>query len=262
MYYQTNLNSFQLYNINNNRLSSLPLVSIIINFLKNYPVPANITYFWNFGILALVCLLLQIITGIFLAMHYVSDVQLAFDSVEHIMRDVTLGWLLRYSHANGASFFFIVVYLHVFRGLFYSSFTYPRVLVWWIGVLILFFMILTAFIGYVLPWGQMSFWGATVITNLVSAVPIIGVDIVIWLWGGYAVSNATLNRFFSLHFVLPFLLFLLVVIHFFFLHHVGSSSALGFLVIWDNFFLYPYHIIKDLYGLVIFFFFFSYIVFF
>jgi len=195
-------------------------------------------------------------------MHYVSDVQLAFDSVEHIMRDVNLGWLLRYSHANGASFFFIVVYLHVFRGLFYSSFTYPRVLVWWVGVLLLFFMILTAFIGYVLPWGQMSFWGATVITNLVSAVPFFGLDIVIWLWGGYAVSNATLNRFFSLHFVLPFLLFILVIIHFFFLHRVGSSSALGLLVFWDAVPMFPYHIVKDLYGLTLFFFLFSYIVFF
>jgi len=248
--------------INQNRLSSLPLVSLLINFLKNYPVPSNISYFWNLGILSFVCLILQIITGIFLAMHYVSDVQLAFDSVEHIMRDVNLGWLLRYSHANGASFFFIVVYLHVFRGLFYSSFTYPRVLVWWVGVLLLFFMILTAFIGYVLPWGQMSFWGATVITNLVSAVPFFGLDIVIWLWGGYAVSNATLNRFFSLHFVLPFLLFILVIIHFFFLHRVGSSSALGLLVFWDAVPMFPYHIVKDLYGLTLFFFLFSYIVFF
>jgi len=210
------LEATQLFTITNTRLSSLPLLQLFINFLKNYPVPSNISYFWNLGILSLVCLLLQIITGIFLAMHYVSDIQLAFDSVEHIMRDVNLGWLLRYSHANGASFFFIVVYLHVFRGLFYSSFTYPRVLVWWVGVLILLFMIITAFIGYVLPWGQMSFWGATVITNLVSAVPFFGMDIVIWLWGGYAVNNATLNRFFSLHFVLPFLLLVLVIIHFFF----------------------------------------------
>lgn len=244
------------------RIGELPLITEIGRFLREYPTPSSISYFWNFGILSFICLLVQIVTGIALAMHYVPEVQLAFDSVEHIMRDVSFGWLLRYTHANGASLFFIVVYIHLFRGLFYSSFVFPRQEVWLVGVIILFLMIVIAFMGYVLPWGQMSFWGATVITNLVSAVPFIGSDIVIWLWGGYAVGNATLNRFFSLHFVLPFVLFLFVIIHFYFLHQVGSGNPTGLLILWDHLRMYPYHIVKDLYGAVVFLIFFAYLVFF
>jgi len=195
------------------RLKDWSLISAIYSSFISYPAPSNITYFWNFGIYALVCLLLQVITGIALAMHYAPEVNLAFYSVEHIMRDVNFGWLLRYLHANGASMFFIVVYTHTFRGLFYSSFLFPKEPLWIIGVIILLLMIITAFLGYVLPWGQMSFWAATVITNLVSAVPFIGNDIVIWLWGGYSVDNATLNRFFSLHYLLPFVIFALVFLH-------------------------------------------------
>jgi ubiquinol-cytochrome c reductase cytochrome b subunit len=229
-----------------------------------HPSTVNLTYFWNFGVYATVCLIIQIITGIFLAMHYTAEINLAFDSVEHIMRDVNYGWLLRYIHANGASMFFIVVYIHTFRGLYYSSFVYPRQLLWCVGVIILLLMILTAFLGYVLPWGQMSFWGATVITNLVSAIPKVGSFIVTWLWGGPSISNATLNRFYSFHYLLPFIIAALVFIHILLLHEFGSNSATGFGlgVPLDFQPFYPFFLIKDLHGLVFFLIFFSVFVFF
>jgi len=241
------------------------------NFLLNnlyatgfvYPAPANLTYLWNFGIYALVCLGVQIVTGIILAMHYTADVNLAFLSVEHIMRDVNHGWLFRYLHANGASMFFIVVYVHLFRGLYYGSYLYPRALLWISGVIILLLMIITAFMGYVLPWGQMSFWGATVITNLFSAIPYIGQDVVLWLWGGYSIDNATLTRFFSLHYLLPFLIVALVVIHLIILHEVGSNNPLGISFKGlDAVPFTPYYIIKDLFGVVGFLAFFAFFVFF
>ncbi len=214
----------------------------------SYSVPSNINIFWNFGVLAFFFLISQIITGIFLAMHYVPNLNMAFNSVEHIMRDVNYGWLIRYLHSNGASMFFLVVYIHVFRGLFYNSYVYPRAFVWIIGIIILLLMILTAFLGYVLPWGQMSFWAATVITNLASAVPIVGNSIVIWLWGGFSVGNPTLNRFFSLHYILPIIILLLVVLHLIFLHLTLSNNPLGIQPDVDEVKFGIYFIIKDLYG--------------
>lgn len=229
-----------------------------------HPSTINLTYFWNFGIYATLCLVIQIITGIFLAMHYTPEIHLAFNSVEHIMRDVNYGWLLRYIHSNGASMFFIVVYIHIFRGLYYGSFVYPRQPLWGIGVIILLLMIITAFLGYVLPWGQMSFWGATVITNLVSAVPKIGNFIVVWLWGGPSIGNATLNRFFSFHYLLPFIIAALVLIHILLLHEFGSNSATGFGIGVPLDFqpFYPFFLIKDIHGLIFFLIFFSIFVFF
>jgi quinol-cytochrome oxidoreductase complex cytochrome b subunit len=221
-----------------------------------------LNYWWNFGIYSLVCLALQLVTGIFLAMHYVADQTLAFWSVEHIMRDVNFGWLIRYLHMNGASFFFLVVYAHIFRSLFYGSFTYPRQQLWWGGVLILFLMIVTAFLGYVLPWGQMSFWAATVITNLLSAVPWVGTDLVVWLWGGYSVDNPTLNRFYSLHFCFPFLILGLVFVHLFLLHTYKSNNPIGLDAGKDFIPFYPYYVYKDLFGLVGFAGFFFFFVFF
>jgi len=227
-----------------------------------YPAPSNFSYMWNFGVYALVCLAVQLITGIFLAMHYAPEQTLAFFSVEHIMRDVNYGWLLRYVHANGASMFFIVVYVHTFRGLYYGSYNYPRENLWIVGVIIILIMILTAFMGYVLPWGQMSFWAATVITNMVSAVPYIGKNIVIWLWGGFSVDNATLNRFFSLHYLFPFVIAVLVLLHLVFLRGNSSSNPLGIEHTVDYLYFYPYYWIKDLFGLIGFFIFFSLFVFF
>lgn len=217
-----------------------------------YPTVSNLTYFWNFGVLALLCLVIQIATGVFLAMHYTPEQGLAFSSVEHIMRDVNMGWLIRYLHSNGASMFFIVVYIHVFRGLYYGSYLEPREGLWIVGVIILLLMILTAFMGYVLPWGQMSFWGATVITNLVSAIPKIGGEIVVWLWGGYSINNATLNRFFSLHYLFPFIILGLVIIHLILLHMDGSNNPVGIQFKRDLIPFYPYYIIKDLYGVILF----------
>jgi quinol-cytochrome oxidoreductase complex cytochrome b subunit len=230
-----------------------PLAATLYGTAVTYPAPANLTYLWNFGVYALVCLGAQILTGLFLAMHYVPDQSLAFASVEHIMRDVNAGWLLRYLHANGASMFFIVVYVHTFRGLYYGSYVHPRQLLWGVGVVILLLMIVTAFLGYVLPWGQMSFWAATVITNLVSALPSIGPAIVVWIWGGYSVDNATLNRFFALHFLLPFVIAALVVVHLVLLHTHKSSNPLGLDFGRDGVPFFPYYIVKDLYGLVLFF---------
>ena len=197
---------------------------VLNNHVIDYPTPINLNYLWTFGFSAAICLVVQIITGIFLAMHYTPQLDLAFLSVEHIMRDVNNGWFIRYLHANGASMFFIMVYIHIARGLYYSSFATPRHWVWISGVLIFFAMMATAFIGYVLPWGQMSFWGATVITSLFGAIPLFGEIIVQWLWGGFAVENPTLNRFFSLHFLLPFVIAALVGVHLILLHTHGSNN--------------------------------------
>uniref|UniRef100_UPI0031F3FAF1 cytochrome b n=1 Tax=Zygnema cf. cylindricum TaxID=3142258 RepID=UPI0031F3FAF1 len=245
------------------RLSILkqPILSTLNDHLIDYPTPSNLSYWWNFGSLAGICLIIQILTGVFLAMHYTPHVDLAFLSVEHIMRDVTGGWLLRYMHANGASMFFIVVYLHIFRGLYYASYTSPRELVWCLGVVLLLLMIVTAFIGYVLPWGQMSFWGATVITSLASAIPVVGDSIVTWLWGGFSVDNATLNRFFSLHYLLPFLIAGVSILHLAALHQYGSNNPLGINASVDKIAFYPYFYVKDLVGWVAFAIFFSIFVF-
>lgn len=248
---------YQFKNKNKMRVIKYPLINIFNNHLINYPTPININYAWNFGFLSAICLIIQLITGIFLAMHYTPHVDLAFYSVEHIMRNVNYGWLLRYIHANGASMFFIVVYIHIFRGLYFGSYTKPRQWVWVLGIVIFLLMIITAFIGYVLPWGQMSLWGATVITNLVSAIPYVGNTIVNWLWGGFSVDNATLNRFFSLHYLLPFLIAGLSLIHLTFLHQDGSGNPLGINTNTNKISMFPYFIMKDFFGLVLFFLFFS-----
>jgi ubiquinol-cytochrome c reductase cytochrome b subunit len=231
---------------------------VLLRFVNSYivdsPQPANITYLWNFGSLLGVCLIIQILTGAFLAMHYTPNVDFAFNSVEHIMRDVNNGWLLRYTHANVASFFFIFVYMHIGRGLYYSSYKSPRVLVW--------SMIATGFLGYVLPYGQMSLWGATVITNLLSAIPIFGQDIVELIWGGFSVSNATLNRFFSLHYLFPFLLAALAVAHLIALHEHGSNNPNGVNSNVDRYAMHPYFVFKDLVTIFAFFLVLSIIVFF
>lgn len=224
--------------------------------------PIFLGYFWNFGVFAFLCLGIQIITGLFLAMHYNPDTSLAFDSVEHIMRDVNNGWFLRYTHANGASFFFITVYVHVFRGLYYGSFTHPRQSVWYIGSVILLLMIGTAFLGYVLPWGQMSYWAATVITNLLSAIPLVGQYLVVWVWGGYSVGGPTLTRFYALHYLLPFVILALVFYHIFLLHRVGSGNPHGTDVAIDDGVFFPYYIVKDLFAVLLFFMAFSSVVFF
>lgn len=244
------------------RILKRPIIAIFNDHLINYPTPINIHYAWNFGFLSSICLIIQIVTGIFLAMHYTPHVDLAFISIEHIMRDVNFGWLLRYAHANGASMFFIVVYIHLFRGLYFGSYIFPRHYVWVVGVIIFFLMIITAFIGYVLPWGQMSLWGATVITNLVSAVPVVGSSIVSWLWGGFSVDNATLNRFFSLHYLLPFVLVAASLVHLAVLHQHGSGNPLGIDSAVDKVPMYPYFIVKDFLGLVFFMVFFSFFSFF
>lgn len=237
------------------------LLSFADSHIIDYPSPINLSYMWSFGSTAGIALVIQIITGIFLAMHYTPHVDLAFNSVEHIMRDVNNGWLLRYLHANGASMFFIVVYCHIFRGMYYGSYMYPRQHLWYSGILIFFLMMATGFMGYVLPWGQMSFWGATVITNLFSAVPYIGPSIVEWLWGGFSVDNATLNRFFSLHYLLPFLIAGVVLIHLALLHKDGSNNPLGINSSLDNIPFYPYFYVKDLFAFFILLLFFSFFVF-
>nr|ARH55207.1 cytochrome b [Silpha tyrolensis] len=229
------------------RLKS-PLLKIINNSLIDYPTPSNISAWWNFGSLLGLCLIIQIITGIFLAMHYTANIDLAFNSVIHICRDVNYGWLIRTLHANGASFFFICIYLHVGRGLYYGS--YNLTLAWTMGVIILFVVMATAFLGYVLPWGQMSFWGATVITNLLSAIPYMGKTIVQWLWGGFGVDNATLTRFFALHFLLPFIVAAMTIIHLLFLHQTGSNNPLGVNGNIDKVPFHPYFTFKDLFGFI------------
>lgn len=222
------------------------LLAFVDSHIIDYPTPINLNYLWSFGSAAGICLVIQIITGIFLAMHYTAHVDYAFLSVEHIMTDVKNGWLLRYIHANGASMFFIVVYCHIFRGLYYGSYMYPRGRLWASGVIIFLLMMATAFMGYVLPWGQMSFWGATVITNLFSAIPFVGQSIVEWLWGGFSVGNATLNRFFSLHYFMPFAIVGVVIIHLALLHKDGSNNPLGINTNIDNIPFYPYFYVKDL----------------
>ena len=226
-----------------------PLISPINSMLIDLPSPSNISYLWNFGSLLGLCLVIQILTGIFLAMHYSADVSIAFSSVTHILEDVNYGFVLKYLHANGASAFFICVYIHIARGLYYGS--YLRAHLWASGISIFLIMMLTAFIGYVLPWGQMSFWGATVITNFVSAIPYIGNDVVQWIWGGFSVSNATLNRFFSLHYLFPFVLALLVIIHIVLLHENGSNSPIGINSNSDKVPFHSYFSYKDAYGFVL-----------
>nr|YP_009739396.1 apocytochrome b [Tricholoma terreum]QIC20240.1 apocytochrome b [Tricholoma terreum] len=238
------------------------LLRLLNSYVVDSPQPANISYLWNFGSLLAVCLIIQILTGAFLAMHYTPNIDFAFNSVEHIMRDVNNGWLIRYTHANVASFFFIFVYMHIGRGLYYSSYKTPRVLVWSIGVIILILMIAIGFLGYVLPYGQMSLWGATVITNLLSAIPVFGQDIVELIWGGFSVSNATLNRFFSLHYLLPFLLAALAVAHLLALHVHGSNNPNGVSSHGDRIAMHPYFIFKDLITIFAFFLILSIIVFF
>jgi quinol-cytochrome oxidoreductase complex cytochrome b subunit len=233
------------------RILNRPIINLLNDHLIDYPTPVNINYLWNFGSMAGIFLVVQIITGIFLAMHYTPHVDLAFLSVEHIMRDVNNGWLIRYLHANGASMFFGVVYIHVARGIYYGSYQKPRGFVWIAGVVILILMMATAFMGYVLPWGQMSFWAATVITNLFSAFPIVGEPIVAWLWGGFSVDNATLNRFFSFHYLLPFLIVGAVLAHLAVLHQNGSNNPLGVHSGIDKIPFYPYFVIKDLFSWVI-----------
>lgn len=230
-----------------------PLLKLVNSYLIDSPQPSNISYLWNFGSLLALCLGIQIITGITLAMHYNPSVAEAFNSIEHIMRDVNNGWLIRYLHSNTASAFFFLVYLHIGRGIYYGSYRAPRTLVWAIGTILLIAMIATAFMGYVLPYGQMSLWGATVITNLISAIPWIGQDIVEFIWGGFSVNNATLNRFFSLHYVLPFILAALVLMHLIALHDtVGSSNPLGISGNYDRIPFAPYYLFKDLVTIFIF----------
>jgi ubiquinol-cytochrome c reductase cytochrome b subunit len=243
------------------RWSKNSLLAFIDSHIVNYPTPINLNYFWSFGSTAGICLVIQIVTGIFLAMHYTPHVDLAFYSVEHIMRDVNNGWLIRYLHANGASMFFIVVYCHIFRGLYYGSYIYPRGALWCSGVIIFLLMMATAFMGYVLPWGQMSFWGATVITNLFSAIPVVGHAIVEWLWGGFSVSNSTLNRFFSLHYLLPFLIAGLTIVHLSLLHTTGSNNPIGINKNIEATSFYPYYYVKDLLAFFILLFVFSFFVF-
>ena len=220
----------------------------------DYPVPKNLNYMWNFGVLAGLALVIMIVTGIVLAMNYTAHVDHAFSSVERIMRDVNHGWLIRYIHMNTASFFFIVVYIHIFRGLYYGSYKAPRELLWMLGVVIFLLMMATAFMGYVLPWGQMSFWGATVITNLFSAIPFVGESIVTFLWGGFSVDNPTLNRFFSLHYLMPFLIAGVVVLHIVALHRFGSNNPIGIDAKGpqDTISFHPYYTIKDMVGIAMF----------
>lgn len=226
-----------------------PLFKITNNALVDLPTPINISAWWNFGSILGLCLIIQILTGLFLAIHYTADISLAFNRVTHICRDVNNGWLLRTIHANGASIFFICIYLHVGRGIYYNSFLYTPT--WLVGVIILFLVIATAFIGYVLPWGQISFWGATVITNLLSAIPYLGVDLVQWVWGGFAVDNATLTRFFTFHFILPFIVIAITIIHLLFLHQTGSNNPLGITNNIDKIPFHPYFTFKDIVGFII-----------
>ena len=242
-------------------LKSQSILRLMNSYLIDSPQPANLSYLWNFGSLLGMCLILQILTGVFLAMHYTPHVDFAFNSVEHIMRDVNAGYLLRYTHANVASFFFMFVYAHIAKGLFYNSYRTPRVLLWNIGVIIFILMMATAFLGYVLPYGQMSLWGATVITNLLSAIPFFGQDLVELIWGGFSVSNATLNRFFSLHYLLPFLLAALVVAHLIALHTHGSNNPNGIGSTTDRLPMHPYFTFKDLVTIFLFFLVLSIIVF-
>ena len=232
----------------------LPIFSVMQHSAVEYPTPRNLNYWWNFGSLAGFVLVVMILTGIFLAMNYAANTALAFNSVERIMRDVNYGWLIRYLHMNGASMFFIVVYIHIFRGLYYGSYKAPREVLWWLGLIIYLLMMATGFMGYVLPWGQMSFWGATVITNLFSAFPVVGEYIVTLLWGGFSVDNPTLNRFFALHYLLPFVICAVVFLHVVALHTTKSNNPLGIDIKGpqDTIPFHPYYTIKDLFGIGVF----------
>ena len=244
--------------------SRLPLLTLA-HHINDYPTPKNLNYWWTFGGILTFFLIIQIITGLVLAMHYVAHADLAFGSVEHIMRNVNYGWLIRYLHANGSSMFFLAVYIHIFRALFYGSYKAPREMIWIIGMLIYMLMMATAFMGYVLPWGQMSFWAATVITNLFSAIPLVGESITSWLWGGYAVGSPTLTRFFSLHYLMPFLIFGLVILHIWALHIPGNNNPVGIDIrkpSKETVPFHPYIVIKDFYALLIFLIIFSGFVFF
>nr|AHE40918.1 cytochrome b [Barbus carpathicus] len=226
-----------------------PLIKIANNALVDLPAPSNISVWWNFGSLLGLCLATQILTGLFLAMHYTSDISTAFSSVVHICRDVNYGWLIRNMHANGASFFFLCIYMHIARGLYYGSYLYKET--WNIGVILLMLVMAAAFVGYVLPWGQMSFWGATVITNLLSAVPCMGDMLVQWIWGGFSVDNATLTRFFAFHFLLPFIIAAATILHLLFLHETGSNNPIGLNSDADKISFHPYFTYKDLLGFVV-----------
>jgi ubiquinol-cytochrome c reductase cytochrome b subunit len=242
----------------------MPVFTMMQKEYGSFPTPKNFNYFWNFGALAMVNLMIMIVTGIFLAMNYVPNTTMAFDSVQRIMRDVNFGWMIRYIHQNGASMFFIVVYIHIFRGMYYGSYKYPRELLWMIGVVLLILMMATAFMGYVLPWGQMSYWGATVITNLFSAFPIVGDYIVTLLWGGFSVDNPTLNRFFSLHYLLPFVIVGVTFLHVVALHITGSNNPLGIDVKspQDTLPFHPYYTMKDSVGICVYMLVFAILVFF
>nr|YP_010258775.1 cytochrome b [Manis pentadactyla pentadactyla]AMZ84348.1 cytochrome b [Manis pentadactyla]QNL17772.1 cytochrome b [Manis pentadactyla]UIW24533.1 cytochrome b [Manis pentadactyla pentadactyla]UIW24534.1 cytochrome b [Manis pentadactyla pentadactyla]UIX23016.1 cytochrome b [Manis pentadactyla pentadactyla] len=226
-----------------------PLLKIVNDSFIDLPTPSNISAWWNFGSLLGACLILQILTGLFLAMHYTADTSTAFSSVTHICRDVNYGWIIRYMHANGASMFFICLFMHIGRGIYYGSYAYKET--WNIGILLLFAAMATAFMGYVLPWGQMSFWGATVITNLLSAIPYIGSSLVEWVWGGFSVDKATLTRFFAFHFILPFAILGLALVHLLFLHETGSNNPMGIVSNSDKIPFHPYYTTKDILGLFI-----------
>ena len=233
----------------------LPIFSLIGGHLLNYPTPKNLNYFWTFGGILTFVLLTQIITGLVLAMHYIADTNYAFESVEHIMRDVNYGWLIRYIHANGSSMFFLAVYIHMGRSLYYGSYKEPRELIWLLGLIIFFLMIMAAFMGYVLPWGQMSFWAATVITNLFSAIPLVGESVTSWLWGGYAVGAPLLTRFFALHYLIPFLIFGIVILHVWALHVPGNNNPVGIDIkqgTQDTLPFSPYIVMKDSFALMVF----------
>ncbi len=242
----------------------LPLMRLAHDSFVDYSTPKNLNYWWTFGGILTFCLMTQIVTGIILAMHYTPHVDLAFNSVEHIMRNVNYGWLIRYIHANGASMFFLAVYIHIFRGMYYGSYKAPREVLWILGVIIYLLMMAAAFMGYVLPWGQMSLWGATVITNLFGAVPLVGDSIATWLWGGFSVDNPTLNRFFSLHYLIPFLIAGVVVLHIWALHVPGNNNPIGISVKskQDTVPFHPYYTVKDGFALVLFMILFSYFIFF
>ena len=242
----------------------LPIFSVLREALVYHPTPRNLNYWWNFGSLAGITLVIMIVSGLILSMHYVAHVDLAFDSVEHIMRDVNYGWLIRYIHSVGASMFFLIVYIHIARGLYYGSYKSPREVLWWLGIIIFLLMFATAFLGYTLPWGQMSFWGATVITNLFSAIPLVGDNIVTWLLGGFSIDNPTLNRFYSFHYLLPFIIVGVVFLHIIALHKVGSNNPIGIDLTLkkEKIPFHPYYTIKDFFGFGVFFIIFGIFVFF
>nr|WEL32820.1 cytochrome b [Pentaspinula unispinula] len=220
-----------------------PMIKMMNNSLIDLPAPSNISFWWNIGSMLGLCLMIQTITGLFLSMHYTANIEMAFNSIIHICRDVNNGWVMRTMHANGASLFFVCIYLHVGRGIYYGSYIYKET--WMMGTIILFMVMATAFMGYVLPWGQMSFWGATVITNLLSAIPYLGTDLVQWIWGGFAVDNATLNRFFTFHFILPFIIMMMSMMHLMFLHQTGSNNPMGLNSNTDKIPFHPYFTFKD-----------------